>query len=104
SRTHPTSRDARRSTSRSCRVRPRVKNRMMAATLAAHGEPMIARRDSLLVDRYFRYSGVTEYDVFPDKQHFLMLRPINDRSIGSGLAVILNWPRMLEKVAAEKGR
>jgi len=77
---------------------------MMVATLASKGELTIAKRDSLFVDRYYRYSGVTEYDVFPDKQHFLMLRPSNERSAGGNVSVIVNWQRMLEKVAPGKGQ
>jgi serine/threonine-protein kinase len=78
----------------------RGNTRMMAATLAARGEPTIAKRDSLFVDRYYRYSGVTEYDVFPDKQHFLMLRSVNDRWTGGSVSFIVNWPRMLERATS----
>jgi hypothetical protein len=58
----------------------------------------------LFVDRYYRYRGVTEYDVFPDKQHFLMVRSIHNAGGDGGVSVIVNWPRLLEKASAEKAR
>jgi Tol biopolymer transport system component len=70
-------------------------SRMMVATVVERPAPMVAKRDSLFIDRWERSVDHGAYDVFPDGKRFVMTRPAKQAiEKRPTLFVVLNWPQL----------
>jgi len=71
---------------------------LMSASLAVPPELSVVRRDSLFVIGLTVPTQAPNYDVMPDGEHFIALRP---RSVGSPPMAVVNWTTELrERMAA----
>jgi hypothetical protein len=71
---------------------------LLSADIALTPELAVARRGTLFPDPYLRapYQEHASYDVFPDNQHFLMMRAEPGR--GARLFVVTNWSDQLGRL------
>jgi Tol biopolymer transport system component len=64
---------------------------LMFARFTAGARPTLAARDTLFTDRYQAHPGLGNFDVFPDGQHFVMVRGGLSLTSATPLTVIVNW-------------
>ncbi len=68
----------------------------MAARIETGAVPTVTRRDLLFADMYRRYNGFAAYDVFPDGEHFVVVRRESTTSRASqGVQVWLGWQSVM---------
>ena len=74
---------------------------LMSATLALARDPSVVRRDSLFTIGVWAPMQATNYDVMPDGDHFVAMRPLR---ADSPLVVVVNWVTELRERMAGAGR
>jgi hypothetical protein len=77
----------------------RTTTTLMTASLASSPEPAVVRRDSLFTIGLWMPSVAATYDVMPDGDHFVTMRPI---TTGTGPLIVLNWLTELREQTAAK--
>ena len=66
----------------------RTATTLMSASLTFAPGPSVVRRDSLFMIGLASPTQVANYDVMPDGEHFVTMRP---RSTGQGPLIVVNW-------------
>ncbi len=74
--------------------------RVIAARVVTSPSFAVLRRDVLFEDDYLRMNS-SNWDVMPDDQHFVMLKPID---LSAQLMVVTNWGAEIERRLAAAGR